>query len=281
MKRKIKRTDKQLSFTVNFYEKPCLEVKVLSTDQLYKSNLELNELVARALDEREVEKLLREQADPSLPTPPSEEQIERLRQAVKTKNESLHNVEAHAVYITDYILDNLPSAIAWLLFMLELEADLHSGYTVKCGQTIPKAFAIILKFQRNIMRSRLELRGRGGRNACWTQERRADILTHYERVLLQIRNAREIYRRNCKDKGWRTKVTEAYPELSNSVIDKLPLRAFQPSDIAREHVAEVFGVPANEYLRKVLKQARRERRGLRDIEIVDPMSIILGGRLKE
>lgn len=106
-------------------------------------------------------------------------------------------------------------------------------------------------------RRRLEPPPRGPRPE-WTPERRAQFLDLYEQMLRQVKGARGIYRGDQKGESWREKVAEAYPGLPASVAEKLPLRGFKPSDLARAAAAELMGLTPSEYLTRVLVQARRE-----------------------
>lgn len=97
-----------------------------------------------------------------------------------------------------------------------------------------------------------------GAPRSWTRERRAEFLRLYERLYGQVKGAKRMFRGEASDKGWLDAVREAYPELPESVLAKLHLWGHKPSDLAREAAAEVMGLPASEYLTRVLVEARRE-----------------------
>lgn len=101
-----------------------------------------------------------------------------------------------------------------------------------------------------------------GRAPTWTRDTRAAFLQRYEELLREIKGAKKIYVTARGDKGWRGKAKRSHPRIPDSVIDKIPSRAYKPSDLAREAAAAELGFPASEYLVKVLAEARREATAL-------------------
>jgi hypothetical protein len=85
-----------------------------------------------------------------------------------------------------------------------------------------------------------EKQGRGGaHHVIWDSDKRAHFLTHYEECLKKIQN---------KD-----------PDLPEEVRKAAGMRGNKPSDVARNYAARLCKVPSNDYLQRVLAQARRER----------------------
>jgi hypothetical protein len=97
-----------------------------------------------------------------------------------------------------------------------------------------------IRRERGRLQRRFNLRKRGGRTAYWTPELRKSFLELYEATLKIVKAGSS--------------------ELPEGLRSKASLRGIKPSDIAREYAAKLFGVTSNEYLLRVLKQARRERR---------------------
>jgi hypothetical protein len=103
---------------------------------------------------------------------------------------------------------------------------------------------------------------RGGRKKIWTQKRKEAYLVVYEDACKAIKHAKKIYRQNQKSKKWREMVLAAYPLLTDAIIDLLPGRGVnsQPRILAHKYAAKLFKVKGSEYLKKVVKTARRCRR---------------------
>ncbi|MBV8860029.1 MAG: hypothetical protein JOZ02_24065 [Acidobacteria bacterium] len=108
--------------------------------------------------------------------------------------------------------------------------------------------------------------GRGGSVGKWTPETRAEFLKLYNQILSQVKDAKRAYKDNQKRRNWPEIVKAAHPDLPDSVIKRLNLQGIKPSDTALELSAIQFGVHGSEYLKRVLKEARREAEKARDIE---------------
>ncbi len=91
-----------------------------------------------------------------------------------------------------------------------------------------------------LLKKRLSVRGRGGSEGWWNEERRAEFLELYDDVL--------------------KKVKAKSPNLPAHIQAKFSLRGEKPSDIACEYAAELFGITHSVYLPRVLTQAREERK---------------------
>jgi hypothetical protein len=94
---------------------------------------------------------------------------------------------------------------------------------------------------RKMARARLGLPGRGGKSASWTDAKKLQFLKLYEHVLERMRR---------RDK-----------RLPKDVLSALELRGNQRNELARKYVAQLFKVPYSTYLREVLKDARKLKRG--------------------
>lgn len=120
------------------------------------------------------------------------------------------------------------------------------GFTGYCpGHTVSEMAALLLtqadensNGQKN---GDAEKKQHGGhRWTKWTLELEQEFLTQYEQM-----------QRRIKDKD---------PSLPASVRENLLLPGNQPSDVARDYVAELLNVESNEYLRTVLTRARKRRK---------------------
>ena len=80
----------------------------------------------------------------------------------------------------------------------------------------------------------------GAHNVKWTPELEDKFLTYYEEALPKIKK---------KDLS-----------IPEEVRAKLLLPRTQPSDVARDYVAQLLGVESNDYLRTVLTRARARRK---------------------
>jgi hypothetical protein len=80
----------------------------------------------------------------------------------------------------------------------------------------------------------------GARNVKWTPEQEETFLSRYEETLPKIRK---------KD-----------PSIPSDVLAKLLLPGNQPSDVARDYVAQLMNVESNDYLRALITRARKRRR---------------------
>jgi len=95
--------------------------------------------------------------------------------------------------------------------------------------------------EKNKWKERLGVaRAVGGRDADWTPERRAEFLGLYEDVLQKVR--------------------AKSPELPEHVKEALSHPKVAAHEVARDYAAELLGIPQNSYLRRVITDARRERR---------------------
>jgi hypothetical protein len=74
----------------------------------------------------------------------------------------------------------------------------------------------------------------------WTPEREETFLSRYEETLPKIRK---------KD-----------PSIPSDVLAKLLLPGNQPSDVARDYVAQLMKVESNDYLRALITRARKRRK---------------------
>jgi hypothetical protein len=103
---------------------------------------------------------------------------------------------------------------------------------------------------------------RGGRKKIWTQKQKEAYLVVYEDACKAIKHAKKIYSQNQKSKKWKAMVLAAYPLLTNDIIDLLPGRGVnsQPGVLAHKYAAKLFNAKGREYLKQVVKTARKRRR---------------------
>jgi hypothetical protein len=155
-------------------------------------------------------------------------------------------IRAHITTMTQHILERLPERINELIDDLMTDGMAASGIKLELEKReLSKAARTIIRrrakqSEKDILKSiGLKEDARGGSEGKWTEEERAEYLEKYETVLRQI-----------KDKS---------PDLPPEILEKRKLRGEKPSDIAREYAAELLGKPVNDYLHRVLTQARRER----------------------
>ena len=112
-----------------------------------------------------------------------------------------------------------------------------SELTKYMAHSITRLFPLL---EKGRLRQRFRVkRALGGSKADWTQERKAEFLKLYERVL------REVKTRS--------------PELPQHVREQLSYPKVSAHEVARDYAAELFGVPKNTYLRRIITEARREK----------------------
>jgi hypothetical protein len=100
----------------------------------------------------------------------------------------------------------------------------------------------------------------GGSNAVWTPERKEAFLVEYENACKTLKEAKRIYKQIKHSSKWKDMIAVGYPQLASHLIERLSGKDAQPGILAYEHAAALFNVHCNEYLPKVVKDARRRRR---------------------
>jgi len=127
-------------------------------------------------------------------------------------------------------------------------------FTVKSSDLL-REFA---DFQHRLVKHDLGIPRPGGSAPTWTNEQKAEILACYEVFLINIKEAKRLWRQNHK-LNWRGIVKTAFPDLPDEIIESLPLRGEKPSDLALNATAKKVGTVSIEYLKKLLTAARRAR----------------------
>ena len=98
-------------------------------------------------------------------------------------------------------------------------------------------------------------RGVGGARRTkhnWIDSERAELASHYEKLLTRIKEAKKWYRENRDDSDWQKLIRVKYPEFSDSLIRRLchqhrdPYR-WTPSDIAIEYAARLCNLQKYTY----------------------------------
>lgn len=127
----------------------------------------------------------------------------------------------------------------------------------------------IIRVFTKALKQRLEAPTAGGSEPEWTTERQEAFLKQYESALAVMKEAKRIYRKNKRSKQWNNIVKAACPELPDDLIIQLRIggKNAEPSRLALEYAARLFGVEPSSYLEKVLASARRARRKMADNEI--------------
>jgi hypothetical protein len=118
----------------------------------------------------------------------------------------------------------------------------------------------IIRVFTKALKQRLEAPTAGGSEPEWTTKRQEAFLKQYELALATLKEAKRIYRQNKRSKQWNNIVKAAYPELPDDLIAQLGMggKNAEPSRLALEYAAKLFGVEPSSYLEKVLASARRK-----------------------
>jgi hypothetical protein len=140
-------------------------------------------------------------------------------------------------------------------FLAEMANQKPELFTVK-GVDLLREFA---DFQHRLVKHDLGIPRPGGSSPTWTSEQKAEILNCYESFLLDIKEAKRLWRQNSR-LNWRGIVKTAFPDLPDEIIESLSLKGEKPSDLALEATASKVGIVSIEYLKKLLTAARRARR---------------------
>jgi hypothetical protein len=114
-------------------------------------------------------------------------------------------------------------------------------------------------FQHRLVKHDLGVPRPGGSSPTWTHDQKEEILACYEAFLINIKEAKRLWRQNS-GLNWRGIVKTAFPDLPEEIIERLPLRGEKPSDLALDATAKRVGIVSIEYLKKILTAARRARR---------------------
>lgn len=189
--------------------------------------------------------------------------------------------EKHSEYAYELLQQQAPHLLVEASEQLIKEVIFRTLYELQdqSQYKLNSKISELLKLLTNDIIEGVKLRvnapSQGGRNPEWTPERMESFLVIYEDALKTLKDAKRIYKqnKNTGKKGndkWKAMVAAAYPQLPDRFINLLESKGktAEPHMLAYEYAAELFNVEFNEYVPKVLSEARKQRREKRTVKRV-------------
>jgi hypothetical protein len=143
-------------------------------------------------------------------------------------------------YLTSHLPEELIATTLQVLSEARQRIQRDLDFLPPDSDELKKQVEEVRRRSRTRSKSRLALRGRGGKEATWGPDKKLKFLQLYERTLERMRRG---------DK-----------RLPENVLRDLELRGTLRHEAARKYAAHLLKVPYSTYLRQVLKDARKLRK---------------------